>query len=419
MKKIIRLTESDLVRIVKQVIKENEEEWISQSQDMEMDSDFSKMEMLKQNEDFLELVDRFKEDPEMAKNIQRALEMNINESYKYYDYGDNKKEITRNHFLKRKLTTYGLSTLLAGIVGYTMGTMAGDDILQAALFMAGLGGGVLGTLSSEVGREKVKDEEEPINEMEDEDFMRGADRNWEDRDKDDDYKDRSMYSPYYGDDEDFEEDEEWGQTDMGEEELQDLIEEARDFLENECGYDLHDLNLMSEKDIVDALYDEGNDELAEEIEELLNQEGFNLKSEVEEELDEGWDDFTQKRRNPKGYNPSKYERIPKDYFKSPRRLDPEGTIGKPKKKEDFDDYEEVELDETWDDFTQKKRYPEGYKDEKYERIPKGFLKKHSGGMIDPEGTILTYADFTDDDPDNIDRMRGHLGLDDEDDDEFV
>ena len=53
----------------------------------------------------------------------------------------------------------------------------------------------------------------------------------------DDYKDRSMYSPYYGEGDD----EEWGETDEGEEELQDLIEEARDFLENECGYDLHDI----------------------------------------------------------------------------------------------------------------------------------------------------------------------------------
>ena len=86
----------------------------------------------------------------------------------------------------------------------------------------------------------------------------------------DDYKDRSMYSPYYGEGDD----EEWGETDEGEEELQDLIEEARDFLENECGYDLHDINLMSEEDIVDALYEEENEELAEEIADLLYQEGF-------------------------------------------------------------------------------------------------------------------------------------------------
>ena len=86
----------------------------------------------------------------------------------------------------------------------------------------------------------------------------------------DDYKDRSMYSPYYGEGDD----EEWGETDEGEEELQDLIEEARDFLENECGYDLHDINLMSEEDIIDVLYEEENEELAEEIADLLYQEGF-------------------------------------------------------------------------------------------------------------------------------------------------
>jgi hypothetical protein len=333
MKRIIRLTESDLARIVKRVIKENEEEWISQSEDMEMDSDFSKMEMLKQNEDFLELVDMFKKDPEMAKDIQRTLEHNVNESYKYYDYGDNKKEITKNHFLKRKLITYGIASLVSGILGYTMGVMSGDDILQAALLMAGMGGAVWGTLASEVGREKVKDEEEPINEMEDEDFMIGADRNWEDReeydprfyapspdyeegeewgekeydhrfyapspdyeeddddysglkdvhrkwydqnmgkhkedrDEDDDYKDRSMYSPYYGDDK------EWGERDMGEESLQDLIEEARDILENELGFSIDAINEMDEFDIVDALHDHMYDELAYDIEHLMEKEGF-------------------------------------------------------------------------------------------------------------------------------------------------
>ena len=40
-----RLTESDLARIVRRVIKENEEDWISQSEDMESDADFSKMEL--------------------------------------------------------------------------------------------------------------------------------------------------------------------------------------------------------------------------------------------------------------------------------------------------------------------------------------------------------------------------------------
>jgi hypothetical protein len=186
----------------------------------------------------------------------------------------------------------------------------------------------------------------------------------------DDYKDRSMYDPYYGDDE------EWGQTDKGEDRLQDLIEEARDFLENECGYDLHDINLMGEEDIVDALYDEGNDELAEVIEELLNQEGFYKVDE-----DEPYDSIG-------GYSVNDIKRA----------FD---NIKKYKKGE-----MEEELEEGWDDDIQKRRYPEDYKPEKYRRLPKGFLRQHSGRMIDPEGTILTksdedpfdeYTDFDDED----------------------
>ena len=45
MKRIIRLTESDLTRIVKRIIKENEEDWVSQSEDMESDVDFEKMDL--------------------------------------------------------------------------------------------------------------------------------------------------------------------------------------------------------------------------------------------------------------------------------------------------------------------------------------------------------------------------------------
>ncbi len=69
-------------------------------------------------------------------------------------------------------------------------------------------------------------------------------------------------------------DEEFGQTDKGEEELQDLIEEARDILENECGYDIEEINSMDERDIVECLFEEGHEDLASEIEDLLEQEGF-------------------------------------------------------------------------------------------------------------------------------------------------
>jgi len=160
MGRIVRLTESDLARIVRRVIRENEEEWIDQSMDMESESDFSKIK-LEDNEDFLELVSFFEENPEIAQEIKRAMEGTVTERYKYYDYGDTKKkEITKNEYLKRKLINYGIFGTLGAIVGYTMGTMAGEEVLQAALLMAGLGGTVGAELAASSGRERVKDDED-------------------------------------------------------------------------------------------------------------------------------------------------------------------------------------------------------------------------------------------------------------------
>ena len=182
-----------------------------------------------------------------------------------------------------------------------------------------------------------------------------------------DYKDRSMYDPYYSDDE--EQDEELGQTDRGEEELQELIEEARDFLENECGYDIEEINSMDEFDIVEALYADNNEDLADEIEKLLNQEGFynvdddepydsigghsvnDLKKVFaktkgrDEELGEGWDDFIQKKRHPEDYKPENYRKLPKDAFKSGSKIDREGTIITKKYEDPFDEYEDFDDEE--------------------------------------------------------------------------
>ena len=47
MKRIIRLTENDLARIVRRIIKENEEDWISSSSEMDLESDYSKVELEK------------------------------------------------------------------------------------------------------------------------------------------------------------------------------------------------------------------------------------------------------------------------------------------------------------------------------------------------------------------------------------
>jgi hypothetical protein len=295
MKRIIRLTESDLARIVRRVIRENEEEWIDQSQDMEGESDFSKME-LENIEEFQELVSFFEENPDIAQEIKNAMNSNVSEAYKYYDYSDSrgKKEITRNKYLKRKLINYGIWGTLGAIVGLTMGTMSGEGILQAALLMAGLGGTVGAELSGNVGREKVKE------------------------------------SRLY------EQDEEWGETDKGEETLQDLIEDARDFLENECGYDIEEINSMDERDIVEFLSDEGYEDLAGKIEHLLDQEGFDT------ELGENWDDFDMKRRY-KDYDRREYRNIPKNPIEPGAYLDYEGTKLK-KSDDDDDDFDEWGMD---------------------------------------------------------------------------
>ena len=159
MKRTIRLTESELINLVKRIIKEDEDQWVADSQEMEDESDFSKMEKLESNDDFQDLVSFFEENPDIAEEIKNAMEGNMAESYKYYDYGDSrgKKEITRNQYLKRKLINYGIFGTLGAIVGYMMGTMAGDEVLQAALLMAGLGGTVGAELSASSGRERVEE----------------------------------------------------------------------------------------------------------------------------------------------------------------------------------------------------------------------------------------------------------------------
>jgi hypothetical protein len=354
MKKTIRLTESDLRKIFIRAIRENEEDWISQSQDIEGESDFGKIEVprdLASNPNFKKLVSFFKRNPEEAEEMESELDTSLNEDYDYFDYTDTQPEkISREEFWKRKLRLFGLSAAFGAIMGMFMaGGPDADTVIEMALAMAAGTAVVSNTLISTVSREKKKDYnmgdeeeqdiEEPITEMEDETFMRGADKNWRDREEDD-YKDRSMYSPYYSDDE------EWGQTDRGEEELQDLLEEARDILEYELGMSIDAINEMDEWYIVDVLHEHMYNELANEIEYLLEKEGFgNL------------DDMSSYK--------TKWS-MPKD--------------------------SEEELGEGWDDFIQKKRYPKDYEPENYRKIPKGFLRKHSGRMIDPEGTILTKSD---------------------------
>ena len=216
MKKIIRLTESDLARIVKRVIQEGNIEKSSKEKDLDV-----KMENFRDKiRDFLKSKDC------KVKQVGTDFEIHCD--------GEHVGQVM---FRRDKITIK------------KEGSKFGKDFKFNEM----------GDIKSELTRIVKR----TINEMEDEDFMRGADKNW-DNHKEDDFSDldNTMYDGL--------EDEGWTDDDEKMERLEILIGQARDFLENECGYDLHDINLMSEDDIAEALFDEGNIELAQEIDNLLD-----------------------------------------------------------------------------------------------------------------------------------------------------
>jgi hypothetical protein len=161
MKKTIRLTESELINLIRRIIKEDEDQWVTDSKEMEDETDFSQMEVpaeIAYNRNFRRLVRFFQKNPDVAQEVEAELEGGLNEEYEYKDYTDAKpKDISRNEYLSRKLTTMGLGAIAGAIMAIPMaGGLGAEDIIQMAIAMAAGTATIAGGLISNVARTKIK-----------------------------------------------------------------------------------------------------------------------------------------------------------------------------------------------------------------------------------------------------------------------
>jgi hypothetical protein len=145
MGRIIRLTERDLTRLVKRIIKENEESWSDDSFDMEGDSDFSKMDLETAKEELKNTISpsdiRFLNDLMRREGKDELEDMLINTLSQIE--GDNEDDFEEVNMLEDFEKKYGMSEkemklrgILDKIVQNTS-LIAALGIVPAAMFISG------------------------------------------------------------------------------------------------------------------------------------------------------------------------------------------------------------------------------------------------------------------------------------------
>ena len=175
MKRVIRLTESQLVNLIKRTIKEDEQEAMMSTieSDPKLSNQFDKIV------NYLSGLE-----PEEQEQIQdialgggEEMQGEYTEGKRtvYKDYGPDRGpvEISKSDFVKRKLMSILPASIVGAIMGIAMaGGMSADDVLQMALGTAAVTGSLGAGLISTVGRETVDtpdeeemgDEEKPMSE---------------------------------------------------------------------------------------------------------------------------------------------------------------------------------------------------------------------------------------------------------------
>ena len=159
MAKVIKLTESDLTRIVRRVMNEMEDTTSGVEEILDNNPKVSRA--------FDKLVDILQNNPEIKDELESMVDNSLNEAHEYYDYRDSQpQKISRKSYWMEKLMSIGIPAAVAATIGWAIShTGGGTDMLEMALSAAGMGAGIGATLVSTTARKKVDEPEGNEEEM--------------------------------------------------------------------------------------------------------------------------------------------------------------------------------------------------------------------------------------------------------------